>query len=161
MVNAAGGNVVARRVGSLVIPLAFGLLGACGGSERSAQSPSDACAQTSPLPVGRWSGHWSSHALARPDTVLEGTTNLVVAATGRLTGSTVDEVSDAHGSVEGEVRKGGEFSAKYSVHYHDGPKDYRLEGTFVCERGELKGQARIEFGEGEQGRMEFGLERSP
>jgi len=147
-------------VGMLAVSL---LSVACGGPAPPAQSASaDACDPGRVLPVGRWNATWSSFALQRSSHVLQGSADLVVAENGKVSGSVIDDVSLANGTVTGTVEPGGEFKINYAVRYKDRSQDYDITGTFACSEGAIDGHGAVSWhrdDHAETGSMEFRLTR--
>jgi len=143
------------------------VLAACGGSPAPVTTAStDGCDSGRVLPVGRWDASWSSFALQRSSHVLQGSADLVVAENGKISGSVIDDVSLANGTVTGTVQPGGEFEIEYAVRYKDRSQVYAIAGTFACTVGStggvIDGHGAVTWERGDQeetGSMEFRLKR--
>lgn len=152
-----------RRASFLFLLFAPLLTPACGGTAPPAESANlERCESGRVLPVGRWNATWSSFALERSSHVLQGSADIVVAESGSVSGSVIDDVSLANGTVNGTVQPGGEFEIEYAVQYKDRSQVYAIAGTFACAEGAIDGHGAVRWehgGETEQGTMEFRLVR--
>lgn len=133
--------------------------GCAGGAAKPGDAPRAGC-QTGVLPAGHWVGEWQTYALARPDLVRSGTLDLVVASSGRLTGSTAESDNPDTGTVSGTVKASGEFSADSVVVRSGNERKYKLAGTLACEGSALAGAGTTTWGDGDKGNLKFRLQRA-
>lgn len=136
------------------------LLAACGGgSTQGSQSPRAGC-QSGVLPAGHWIGEWQTFMLSRPEVVRSGTLDVVIASSGKLTGSTAESDNPDIGSITGSVKATGEFSGDAVVLRSGFERKYELSGTLACEGAALAGAGTTSWGDSDKGNLKLRLERA-
>jgi hypothetical protein len=137
-----------------------GLVAGCACKCPDAKHAAATCAKDS-MPVGRWTGDWESYPVENPNYVREGTMDLIVAEGGKLQGTTVEEGNLDRGTLSGNAKPGGEFTADYNVTREGATHAYRMQGNFVCEAEGLSGMGSVAFGEGKKGNLKFKIKPAP
>lgn len=135
-------------------------LTACGGgSTPGAGAPRAGC-QQGVIPAGHWIGEWQTYALSRPENVRSGTLDVVVAGSGKLTGSTAESDNPDIGTLSGSVKATGEFSVDSVVMRSGFERKYKLSGTLACEGSALAGAGTSTWGDSDKGNLKFRLQRA-
>lgn len=149
-----------RLVQLAIVSLLLSLSG-CGGSAKPGESPTGGC-QNGVLPAGHWIGEWQTYALARPELVRSGTLDVVIAASGKLTGQSAESDNPDLGTLTGTVKASGEFSADSVVMRGEQQRKYHLSGTLACAGSALDGAGTSSWGagEGDKGNLKFRLQRA-
>ena len=143
----------------MLVPSLLVLSGCAGGPATPGESPVGGC-QSGTLPVGHWIGEWQTFALAQPDLVRAGTIDLVVAASGRPTGSTAESDNPDLGTLSGTVKPTGEFSAKSVVLRSGHEAKYELSGTVACEGAALAGAGTSAWSASDKASLKLRLQRA-
>lgn len=135
--------------------------GCGGGATKPGESPRGGC-QNGVLPAGHWIGEWQTYALSRPDLVRSGTLDVVIAASGKLTGSSAESDNPDLGTLSGTVKATGEFSVDSAVTRGESQHKYKLSGTLACAGSALDGAGTSSWGsaDGDKGNLKFRLQRA-
>ena len=135
------------------------LSGCAGAGTPGSDSPRAGC-QSGVLPAGHWIGEWQTYALSRPDLVRSGTLDVVIAASGKLTGSSAESDNPDLGALAGSVKATGEFTADSVVMRGGHEAKYKLTGTIACEGSALAGAGTSTWGSSDKGSLKFRLQRA-
>lgn len=147
--------------GSVLVTCAL-LLAGCGGAAAPGSAAPQSGCQSGVLPAGHWIGEWQTYALSRPDLVRSGTLDVVIAASGKLTGSTAESDNPDLGTVSGSVKATGEFAAEAAVMRSGFERKYKLAGTLACEGSALAGAGTSTWGsaDGDKAHLKLRLQRA-
>ncbi|MCC6903927.1 MAG: hypothetical protein IT377_33470 [Polyangiaceae bacterium] len=133
--------------------------GCAGGITPGSDSPRAGC-QSGVVPAGHWVGEWQTYALSHPELARSGTLDVVIASSGKLTGSSAESDNPDLGALTGVVKPTGEFSADSVVIRSGHEAKYKLTGTLACEGTALAGAGTSTWGSSDKGSLKFRLERA-
>jgi len=144
-----------------LVSLSLALTGCGNSTAKPGESPRGGC-QNGVLPAGHWIGEWQTYALARPELVRSGTLDVVIAASGKLTGQSAESDNPDLGTLSGTVKATGEFSVDSVVMRGEHQRKYQLSGTLACAGSALDGAGTSSWGpgEGDKGNLKFRLQRA-